>query len=178
LLSFPEHFNAVLQITFLAHVLFLDVLVDDGALDFLVLDEIVKLLVDRLLQLLVVVSVLHDPVDCVLLLVNLIVVFSDDGSEFGNLLGHRLLLDAEVVNLEARLSIRLVEVFEIVVEGVRLRAELEDLLLLGCDGAVEVLDLVVEDELELLELLGLLFQAVDFLLASADKLITLANLCI
>ena len=123
LLSLAEHLHAVLQVAFLALVLLLDVLVDDGALDFLILDKVVQLLVDGLLELLVIVDVLHDPVDGVFLLVDLVGVLADDGTELGDLIGHRFLLDAQVVNLETGLSIRLIEVLQVVVEVVGLVAQ-------------------------------------------------------
>ena len=120
LLSLHQHLHAVLQITFLSLVLLLDVLVDDGAFYFLVLHKVIQLLVDGLLQLLMVVDVLHDPVDGVFLLVDLVGVLADDGAELGDLIGHRFLLDAQVVNLETGLSIRLIEVLQVVVEVVGL----------------------------------------------------------
>lgn len=101
LLPFPQHFDAVLKITLLRHVLLLDVLVDHGTLDLLVLHEIVQLLVNRLLQLLMVVGVLHDPVHRILLLINQVVVLADYDAELGNLVSHCLLLYAKVVDLEA-----------------------------------------------------------------------------
>lgn len=99
-MPFPQHFHTVLQVALLAHVLFLDVLVDDGALDLLVFYEVVQLFVDGLFELLVVVDVLDYPVDCVLLLVDLVVVFADDRAELSDLVGHGLLLDTKIINLE------------------------------------------------------------------------------
>lgn len=101
LLALSEHLDTVLEVALLAHVLLLDVFIDDGALDLLVLDEVIKLLVDGLLELLVVVDVLHNPVDRILLAVDCVIVHADDRAELGDLISHRLLLDTEVVNLEA-----------------------------------------------------------------------------
>ena len=176
LLSLHQHLHAVLQITFLSLVLLLDVLVDDGAFYFLVLHKVIQLLVDGLLQLLMVVDVLNDPVDGVFLLVDLVGVLADDGAELGDLVCHRFLLDAEVVDLEAGLRISLVEVFQVVVEVVGLVAQLENLLLFRSDSAIQVLDLVVQHEFELLELLCLLLEPIDFFLTRADELIALADL--
>lgn len=124
MLPLTEHFNAVFEVALLTHVLLLDVFVDDGVLFLSVFDEVVELLVDGLLELLVVINVLYDPVDGVLLLVNLIVVLTNNRTELRNLVGHGLLLDAQIVDLETRLRVSLVEVLKVVIEGVGLRAQL------------------------------------------------------
>jgi hypothetical protein len=59
-------------------------------------------------------------------------------------------------------------VLEVLVHLVGLLLEAGDLHLAGGDVALELLDLVVEDKLELLELLRLLFQLVDLLLALSN----------
>jgi len=92
------------------------------------------------------------------------------------LIRHGLLLNAQVIDLESTLRVGLVEVLEVVVERVSLRTELEDLLLLRRDRTVQVFDLVVQHEFELLQLLGLLLEAVDLLLPGADELVALADL--
>lgn len=69
-------------------VLFPDLAVHFNTLDFLVLNEVIKLLVNRLLKLLMVISVLDHPVNGILLLVDLVSVLADDGTILGNLISH------------------------------------------------------------------------------------------
>jgi hypothetical protein len=64
----------------------------------------------------VIVRVLNDPVDCILLLVDLVSVYADDGAVLGNLICHQLLIDAEVIDLETSLSVGLVVLHELPVK--------------------------------------------------------------
>jgi len=68
------------------------------------------LLVDTLFELLVVVFVLADPVDCSLLVSDGLGILTDDVAELRNLLSHHFLVDAKVINFEASLSICVVVV--------------------------------------------------------------------
>lgn len=51
-----------------------------------------------------------------------------------------------------------------------------DFHLSGCNIALKFFDLVIKDELELLQLLSLLFQLIDFLLSISNQLILGRNL--
>jgi len=85
----------------------------------LILNEIVELLVDRLLKLFMIIRILYDPVDCILLLVDLVGVLADDGAVLGDLICHQLLIDAEVVDLKTSLGVGLVIFHELTIQFIR-----------------------------------------------------------
>jgi hypothetical protein len=76
------------------------------------------LLVDRLLELFVVVGVLDYPVDRILLLVDTVGVPADNGAVLGNFISHQLLIDAQVVNLESSLCVGLVVLHQLAIKFV------------------------------------------------------------
>lgn len=82
-----------------------------------------------------------------------------------------LLPGPEVVDDVAEVSIDLIVVLKVLVHLVCLLLEAGYFHLSGSDVALELLDLVVEDELELLELLRLLFELIDLLLSVTDQLV-------
>jgi hypothetical protein len=74
-----------------------------------------------------VVSVLNNPVDSILLLVDRVSVFADNGAVLGNLVSHQLLIDAEVINLKSSLSIGLIVLHKVLIEDVSSVLKLSDL---------------------------------------------------
>lgn len=118
-----------------------------------------------------VISRLNYPVNCILLLVDQVSVLSDHGTEFDYFISHKLLINAQIVNLETSLSICLVVLHQLSIQLICSTLQVLDLELFGSDRSIKVLNLKVKDELELFQLLSLLFKLVDLFLTIANKLI-------
>lgn len=166
-----EGVDRVLEVALLILVLLLDVGVDLNIFDLLVLHVGVQVLVHRALQQIEVVNELHCAVHGIGEALDEDVVGADLRAVLADQVLHVLLPGPEVVDDVAEISIDLIVVLEVLVHLVCLLLEASDFHLSGRDIALELLDLVVEDELELLELLRLLFELIDLLLSVTDQLV-------
>ena len=90
---------------------------------------------------------------------------------------HMFLPGPQVVYNITQVRVDLVVMLEVLIHFVSLLLETGDLHLSGCDVAFELLDFVVKHELELLELLRLLFQLIDLLFSITNQLILSRDLC-
>ena len=122
-----------------------------------------------------VVTVLNNPVDCVLLLVNLISVLADNSTVFSDLISHKFLINAQVIHLKTSLGVGLVVLHELLIKLPSLVRELLNFQFFRGDVSIQILNFEVEYELKLLQFLSLLFEAVDLLLSVADELVLLTN---
>ena len=89
------------------------------------------------------------------------VVLCNDCVEEVDLLLHALLPQVEVGHDQTEVGVGPLEVEDLGVHVGDLLLHLSDLLLPGSDVPLQLFDLVVEDELELLQLLGLLLELED-----------------
>ena len=132
---------------------------------------------DALLQPLVVVEmVVQDLVDLVLELLLVLLLLLDLLLSVGHLLLHTLALEPHISHDEAQVLVDDEEMLGLVVHLRLLLLQALDHLHSWSDSRLKLLDLVVEHELELLQLLGLLAILVNLLLLVSDGALSLVQL--
>ena len=154
----------------------LDVWVYVTVLCLLVLDEIEKALVDRDLQLLVIISVLNNLVDSILEVVDIGFVVPDNFTVSSNSLRNQGLTNTEILNHKAERSIDRVVVVQLLVKRLRPFTKAGNLELFRGNILPEISDLLIKNKLELLKLLSLFLQMKDGLLPLVDDLVLDVNL--
>jgi hypothetical protein len=142
----------------------------------LILDVRIEILVHGPLELIEVIDVLNNPVDSILESFNKDVVMSDLGLVLLDELTHVLLSGSEIINNVTQIGINFVVVFQVSIHVIRLFLEFGNLKTSWSNISLELFDLVVQDEFELLKLLGLLFQRINFLFEFTNSLILVQNL--
>jgi len=159
----------------LALELLLDVLVDVLLLLLAVGNVTVEVLVESQLELVVVVDALRHVVHGFLVPLHVGLVGTVLGARIGNRLLDLQLLRSLVIDRQTEARVERVEVLELAIELVRLQLEFLDLVLLGSDVPLEVLNLVIEHKFEFFKFLGLLFKFEDLALAIRNLVILLGN---
>lgn len=165
----------VLKVSSLVLELFLDIGIDLNVLGGLVLHVRIEVLVDDLLQLIEVVDVLDDPVNCIFELADLDVVLADLRSVLSDHIDHVFLSGFEVIDDVTKIGVDLVEMLQVLIHIVGLSLQSEDLLVSGSNVSLEFLDFVVKYKFEFLQFLRLLLKLVDVLLPITDGDITLVD---
>jgi len=89
-----------------------------------------------------------------------------------------LLSGAEVVDHETKGCVQIIVFVQLLVHGVGSLSERYDLHLAWGDVSAKLFDLVVEHELKLLELLGLLLQVEDRFLLEGDLVVLIVDLLV
>jgi hypothetical protein len=159
LLLFQSLFQRVLgviEVAFLVLVLLLDIWINFDVLHLLVLDEVVKVLINHSLQLIEVINVLSDPVNSVLEALDFNIISSNLCSVFLDQLLHVLLTSSQVINNITKICVNLVKLSQVFVHVVGLFLQSSDLHSSWGNVSLELLDFVIKYELELLKLLSLL----------------------
>tara|TARA_B110000285_G_C15035473_1_gene569004 strand:+ start:429 stop:938 length:510 start_codon:yes stop_codon:yes gene_type:complete len=134
----------------------------------LVLDVWIEVLVNGPLELVKVINILSDPIDGILETFYKVIILSNLGFVLLDEFTHVFLSGSEIIDDITQVSVNLVVMFEVSVHIIGLFLQLGDFEASWSDISLELLDLVIEDELELFELLGLLFETIDFLLELSD----------
>lgn len=122
-----------------------------------------------------VITVLNNPVDCVLLLVNLISVLADNSTVFSDLISHEFLINAQVIDFKTSLGVCRIILHELGIKFISSPLQLSNLQFFRCDSSVQILNFEVQHKLKLFQLLSLLLQAINFLLSVSNELIFLTN---
>ena len=174
--SLLQRVLGVVQVSLLVLVLLLDIWIDFNVLHLLVLNEEVEVLIDNPLQLIKVIDVLSYPIDGILEALDLDLVPSNLGSVLLDQLLHVLLSSSQVIHDVTQVSVDLVELSQVLVHVIRFFFQTSDFHATGSDVSLKFFDLVVQHELELLELLGFLFEGVDLLFFVTDHVVSLDNL--
>ena len=145
-------------------------------LKLLVFHVLEHLLLNGSFELLVIIDVLGNPVDCIFKCPNVNFVRVD--FDFGpvNHLLHLLLADAQAVDQIAQLGIGLVELSQLLVHPVCVVLQVGDFLLSWSDVLFELFDFVIKHVLEFFELLSLFLELVNLLFAFANSPVFLGQL--
>ena len=166
----------VVQVSLLVFVLLLDIWIDFNVLHLLILNEEIEVLIDNPLQLIKVINILCYPIDGILEALDLDLISSDLSSVLLDELLHVLLPSSQVINDVTQVSVDLVELSQVLVHIIRFFFQTSDFHASGSDISLKFFDLIVKHELELLELLGFLFERVDLLFFVTDHVVSLNNL--
>jgi len=132
-------------------------------------------LVESQLELVVIVDALRHVVHSFLVPLHVGLVGTVLGARIGNRLLDLQLLRSLVIDRQTEARVERVEVLELAIELVRLQLEFLDLVLLGSDVPLEVLNLVIEHKFEFFKFLSLLFKFEDLALAIRNLVILLGN---
>lgn len=174
--SLLEGVLRVVQVSLLILVLLLDIRVDFSILHRLRSYVWIKVLIDHSLQLVEVIDVLDNPVNGILEALDEDVVGSNLCSILLDKVLHMLLSCSELIDDVTKIGVDLVVMSQVLVHIVGLLLQSSDLHASWGNVSLQLLNFVIKDELELLELLGLLFKSIDLLLLVSDHVILLMNL--
>ena len=158
--------------------LLLNVAVLDHDLLVVVLHESRELLDHAHLQLLKIVNVLGYPVDRILEASNVARIRADRGVGCADSCLHVFLFEAEIFDKETEVGVQRIELLKLEIHCLRLITQLSCLNLLRRDLFLQLLNTIIKHKFELFELLSLLLQLVDLLLAFANARIFLSNLLV
>jgi len=165
----------VVQVPLLILVLLLDIRINFSILHWLRSDVRVKVLIDNSLQLIEVIDVLDNPVNGILEALDENVVGSNLCSVLFDQILHVLLSGSELIHNITKIGIDLVVMSQVLVHVVGLLLQSGDLHASWGDVSLQLFDFVIKHELELLELLSLLFQSVNLLLFFSDHVVFLMD---
>ncbi len=93
-------------------------------------------------------------------------------SQVSHFVGETFLSHAKIVHDQSQVIVHTIKVLELLSHLVGLLIEALNLNFTGSDISLEFLNFVIKDELELLQLLGLLLQVVDALVLVTDGRLT------
>jgi len=147
----------VVQVPLLILVLLLDIRINFSILHWLRSDVRVKVLIDNSLQLIEVIDVLDNPVNGILEALDEDIVGSNLCSVLFDQILHVLLSGSELIHNVTKIGIDLVVMSQVLVHVVGLLLQSGDLHASWGDVSLQLFDFVIKHELELLELLSLLF---------------------
>jgi hypothetical protein len=146
----------VFEISSLVFIFLLDIWVDFDVLHLLVLDIWIEVLVDGPFELVKVIDVLDNPVNGILEALDKAVICSNLSLVLLDELTHMLLSCSQIINNIAQIGINFIVMLKISIHIIGLFLELSDFQTSWSNVSLQLLDFVVEYELELFKLLGLL----------------------
>lgn len=174
-----EHLSQIINIIFevLALVSILSV---EVSISLLILDLFLDILFveadHTLLQLLEVGNVMKTFKDVILELLLEALLLIKILSQMSDLIGQAFLTHAQVIDNKSQVLVNTIEMLELLTHLVSLLVKLLDFNFTGSNVTLKLLNLVIQDELELFELLGLLFEIVNSLILITDCCLTLLDL--
>jgi len=174
-----EHLSQIIHIVFKVLAL-IGILAMKVSISLLILDLFFDILFvkadDSFLELLEISNMMEALEDIVLELLLEALLFIKLLPQMSDLICQTFLSHTQIVHDKRKILVNTIEMLELLTHLISLLIQFLNLDLTGSNITLEFLNLVVEDELELFKLLGLLFEIVDSLVFIADGSLTLLDL--